>query len=106
MKKINKAYAILDVVDKGADVLEKCTPIVERAGNVALDLADRAIDVGDKLVDKITDIPFKVIRKAKGLSNKNNLQKEECDQKLRNELNRAIGYIKNVEIQSSLINSL
>ena len=106
MKKINKANAILDLIDKGVDVLEKGTPVVEKAGNVALDLADRAIECGEKLVDKITDIPFKPIRKAQQLFNKKNLSKEECDKNLKKELNKTIGYIKNVEIQSSLINSL
>ena len=70
---INVAEKAIPVINQAGnvaiDLVNKAAPIVENVGNHAFNIIDRGLETADNAIDKIVDIPFKFIRKTQNLNN-------------------------------------
>jgi hypothetical protein len=81
----DKAAPVLQKVgDVAIDLVNKAAPAIENVGNCAFNIIDRGLETVDNAIDKVIDIPFKAIRKAQGLDGGG----------VKSELKEAIGLIK------------
>ena len=91
--KLAKAADVINIVDKAVDVGEKVLPFVDKAIPVVENALHAGIDVAAHAVNEVVNIPINAVGKILNLGNDG----------LKNEINRAVSQIGNIEIKTNLM---